>query len=80
LVIHRVHQCRRVLARHRDRGMDVARRDVAMLTRELVEVEFREVAVADDLVGGLLRNDAQPALDNRERAFGVDVIRRAILI
>ena len=54
--------------------------DALRLRAELLHVDLADVAVADDFVGGLLRNDAEPALHDGERPLDVDVLLRAILV
>ena len=47
---------------------------------QLGHVDLVEPAVADDLVGRLLRDEAEPALDLGQRGFDVEVLLRAVLV
>ena len=54
--------------------------DALGLLAQLDHVDLVEPAVADDLVGGLLRNQAQAALHLGQRGFDVEVLLRAVLV
>ena len=53
-------------------------RSVSLL--ELAHVDLVDRAVLDDLVGGFLGNDAQPALHSCKRGFDVEILLRAVLV
>jgi len=50
------------------------------LLAQLGHVDLIEPAVADDLVGRLLRDQADPALDLGQRGFDVEVLLRPVLV
>src|SRR4030095_10222223 len=54
--------------------------DALGLRLELVHVDLADVAVAHDLVRGFARNDAEPPLDERERALHGEILRRAVFV
>ena len=54
--------------------------DARGLGFELREIELGGVAMADDLVGGVLRNDPEPRLGARQRGLEVEVFLDAVLI
>ncbi len=54
--------------------------DLLGLGLELDPVDLRQLAVADDLVGRLLRDDAEFALDLGQGALDVEVLGGAVLV
>ena len=54
--------------------------DALGLLAQLGHVDLVEPAVADDLVGRFLRNQAEAALDLGQRGFDVEVLLRAVLV
>ena len=64
------------LVHHRDDRVA----DLFGLGLELGPVDLRQLAVADDLVGRMLRDHAQRSLHFRQRAFDVQVLRGAVFV
>ena len=54
--------------------------DLLGLSLQFCPINLVDIAVFDDLIGSLLRNDAELALHFRERTLDVEVFRRAILV
>jgi hypothetical protein len=54
--------------------------DARGLRFQLGEIKLGNVAVAHDLLGGVLRDDSKPRLGARQRGFEVEVFLHAIFI
>src|SRR5262249_28872323 len=54
--------------------------DALGLAPDLRHVELRDEAMLDDLVAGVLRNDAEPRLRARERRLEVEIFLDAVLV